>query len=137
MVCEDETSSKVVQEAAVNLARTYHEFANDYDAWHGRMMHINPKLAKIAKPDLKDWPANCFCDNCVRAKFHRHPHSGKRPAAADLPWAPGEYVSCDLFGPLLRSMGGAGTLLFTLIGEVGSSMLCLCKIKLTTMLLNV
>ena len=25
----------------------------------------------------------------------------------ELPWAPGEYLTCDLFGPLLRSAGGA------------------------------
>ena len=27
--------------------------------------------------------------------------------AAQLPWATGEYLTCDLFGPLLRSAGGA------------------------------
>ena len=38
--------------------------------------------------------------------IHKLPHTGKRPAPADLPWAPGEYCTCDLFGPLLRSVGG-------------------------------
>ena len=74
--------------------------------WHGRFMHINQKLSLIAKPDLKNWPDKHFCDGCVAGKFHRHSHSGKRPLPADMAWAVGEYVTCDLFGPLLRSMGG-------------------------------
>jgi len=43
------------------------------------------------------------CDNCIKGKFH----SGQRPSPEDLPWAPGEYFTSDLFGPLLRSAGGA------------------------------
>jgi len=39
--------------------------------------------------------------------MHRFPHSGKRPQAIDVVWATGEYLTCDLFGPLLRSVGGA------------------------------
>jgi hypothetical protein len=88
------------------LAETYHEFKSDYELWHPRLAHINPRTALIAKPDLKDWPKKQNCDDCTLGKFHKHPHSGKRPAAADLPWAPGEYFTCDLFGPLLRSRGG-------------------------------
>ncbi len=96
-----------VCDAIANLSQTYHELKTDFDVWHSRLAHINPRLALIAKPDLRDWPKKCHCDSCTKGKFHKHPHSGSRPAAKDLPWAPGEYVTCDLFGPLLRSMGGA------------------------------
>ena len=89
------------------LARTYHEYKNDYDLWHPRLSHVNPRLAQVAKPDLKNWPRKNHCDDCVKGKLHKFAHSGKRPSAAELPWAPGEYLTCDLLGPLLRSMGGA------------------------------
>ena len=91
----------------VNLSRTYHEYKSDFELWHPRLAHINPRLALLAKPDLKDWPRKSHCDDCVMGKFHKLPHSGKRPAAAELPWAPGEYFTGDLFGPLLSSVGGA------------------------------
>ena len=89
------------------LVRTYHEFGSDYELWHPRLAHINLKLAKKAKPDLVGWTHARHCDGCTRGKFHKHPHSGKRPPPGELPWAPGEYLTCDLFGPLLRSGGGA------------------------------
>lgn len=94
-------------DAFAKLSRTYHEFSKEFDLWHPRMMHINPRLALLAKPDLKDWPKKCFCVSCTQGKFHRHPHSGSRPKQQDVTWAPGEYWSCDLFGPLLKSKGGA------------------------------
>jgi hypothetical protein len=65
-----------------NLSRTYHEYKNDFEIWHPRLAHINPRMALIAKPDLKDWPRKAQCDDCTIGKFHRHPHSGKRPLAA-------------------------------------------------------
>ena len=94
-------------DVTVNLSRTYHEFKSEYELWHPRLAHINPRMALLAKPDLKDWPRKSHCDDCTMGKFHKLPHSGKRPTAANLPWAPGEYLTCDLFGPLLRSAGGA------------------------------
>src|SRR4029079_4330820 len=75
--------------------------------WHPRMAHINPKLALNAQPDLKEWPRKCFCESRTRGKMHKHSHSGKRPAINEQPWEPGEYITCDLLGPLLRSAGGA------------------------------
>jgi hypothetical protein len=89
------------------LVRTYHEFKSDYELWHPRLAHINVKLAKKAKPDMEGWSRARHCDGCVRGKFHKHPHSGSRPPPGELPWAPGENLTCDLFGPLLRSGGGA------------------------------
>ena len=71
------------------------------------MAHVNPRLAAVAKPDLQDWPKKCFCASCTQGKFHRHPHSGSRPTPTEVVWAPGEHWSCDLFGPLLKSKGGA------------------------------
>ena len=90
-----------------NLSRTYHEYKDDYALWHPRLAHVNQRMAIIAKPDLKEWPRKMQCDNCIKGKFHKHPHSGQRPSPEDLPWAPGEYFTSDLFGPLLRSAGGA------------------------------
>ena len=90
-----------------NLASTYHEYDNDYDLWHGRLAHINPRLMQMARPNLKCQDVKHNCDGCTSGKIHRQPHSGKRPNINDLPWAPGEYLTCDLFGPLLRSVGGA------------------------------
>ena len=81
------------------LSKTYHEFKDDFSLWHPRMAHVNPRLAIHAKPDLHAWPKKCFCESCTKGKFHKHAHSGSRPAAQDL--------TCDLFGPVLRSMGGA------------------------------
>lgn len=89
------------------LSRTYHECVKDFDLWHPRMAHINPRLALLAKPDLKDWPKKCFCPSCTQGKFHKHSHSGSRPKPAEVSWGPGEHFSCDLFGPLLKSKGGA------------------------------
>jgi len=91
----------------INLSRTYNEYHNDYELWHPRLAHINQKLAKLAKPDLKDWPVKAHCDGCIMGKIHKFPHSGKRPIPEEMPWKVGEYWTCDLFGPLLRSMGGA------------------------------
>ncbi len=89
------------------LSRTYHELPNDWAIWHGRFMHVNPRLCLKAKPDLKDWPKKAECDDCIRGKFHKHSHSGSRPAPKDLHFAAGEFLTCDLFGPLLTSAGGA------------------------------
>jgi hypothetical protein len=94
-------------EVFANLSRTYHEYKSEFELWHPRLAHINPRMALLAKPDLKDWPRKSHCDDCTMGKFHKQPHSGKRPTAAELPWAPGEYLTCDLFGPLLPSVGGA------------------------------
>ena len=58
------------------------------------MVHINPRLALLAKPDLKEWP-KCFCVSCTQGKFHRHAHSGSR------------LSNPKLHGPLLKSRGGA------------------------------
>ena len=88
------------------LTRTYHEFKTDYDLWHPRLAHINQRLALLAKPDLKDYPKKCACKYCILGKFHKHSHSGKRPTQTEINWLAGEYITCDLFGPLLRSMGG-------------------------------
>src|SRR5206468_4114499 len=74
----------------------------------------NPRLAIVAKPDLTHWPKKCHCDSCTRAKFHKHSHSGTRPTMSQMPWAPGEYITCDLFGPLLQSRGGAKYVAFYL-----------------------
>ena len=71
------------------------------------MIHINPKMAKLANPALKKFPDKMECDNCILGKFHKHPHSGSRPSQMDFPWAPGEYLTGDLFGPVLKSEGGA------------------------------
>ena len=71
------------------------------------MAHINPRLALIAKPDLKHWPNKNHCDDCTAGKIHKFGHHGARPSVADLPWAPGEYFTCDLFGPVARSSRGA------------------------------
>ena len=54
----DETEPDPV---VVNLSRTYYEHKNDYDLWHPRLAHINPRLALVAKPDLKDWPRKAHC----------------------------------------------------------------------------
>ncbi len=94
-------------DAMANISRTYYESTNDFDLWHPRLAHVNPRLALVAKPDLKNWPKKCFCESCTQGKFHRQAHSGTRPKPAELYWAAGEYWSCDLFGPLLRSKGGA------------------------------
>ena len=102
-----ELSGEGITDAIANLSRTYHELKSDFEIWHPRMGHVNPRMAIVAKPDLKEWPKKCFCESCTRGKFHRHPHSGSRPTADKLPWKPGEYYTCDLFGPLLRTMGGA------------------------------
>src|SRR5690348_7844062 len=104
---EPELSYECIEETLVKLSRTYHEMKTDFEIWHPRLAHINPKLALMAKPDLKEWPKKCFCDSCIRGKFHRHSHSGSRPKAELLPWKPGEYYTCDVFGPLLRSIGGS------------------------------
>ena len=108
-VSRSESEAKVCErkDAVVNMSRTYYEHTKDFDLWHPRMVHINPRLALLAKPDLKEWPKKCFCASCTQGKFHRHSHSGTRPKQADIVWAPGEYWSCDLFGPLLKSKGGA------------------------------
>ena len=95
------------------LSRTYHECKTEFELWHPRLAHVNPRLALLAKPDLKDWPKKCFCASCTQGKFHRHSHSGSRPAPEYEPWLPGEYWCCALFGPLPREVHG--TLLFTLI----------------------
>ena len=50
--------------ATVFLARTYHEYKCDYDLWHPRLSHINPRLARVAKLDLKEWPRKNHCDDC-------------------------------------------------------------------------
>jgi transposase InsO family protein len=96
-----------LEEIQAFLSRTYHELPNDWAIWHGRFMHVNPKLCLKAKPDLKDWPKKAECDDCIRGKFHKHSHSGSRPAPKDLHFAAGEFLTCDLFGPLLTSAGGA------------------------------
>lgn len=88
-----------------SLARTYHEILSEKDLWHPRLAHVNPRLMELAIPGLKGEKSNC--DDCTRGKMHKHPHSGKRPEAKDLPYEPGEYVSCDLFGPVVASKGGA------------------------------
>ena len=103
----DALSSIPLGEVTAKLTRTYHEFKSDFDLWHPRLAHINSKLARTALPDLKDYPKKCHCDNCTRGKFHKHSHSGKRPSQSELCWSPGEYLTCDLFGPLLRSRGNA------------------------------
>ena len=82
-----------------------HEFKTDYDLWHPRLAHINQRLALLAKPDLKDYPKKCACKYCILGKFHKHSHSGKRPTETEINWLAGEYITCDLFGPLLRSTG--------------------------------
>jgi len=89
------------------LSRTYHEYKSEYDVWHARMAHINSRLMALALPDLKCASEKHNCDVCTRGKLHRHPHSGKRPTQSDVPWKPGEHFSCDLFGPLTTSFGGA------------------------------
>ena len=91
----------------ISLSKTYDEYKSTYELWHPRLAHINPRLAKLAKPELEGWPEKAHCDGCVLGKIHRFPHSGKRPAPADMPWLSGEYFTCDLFGPLLQSKGGA------------------------------
>ena len=100
-------------DVVTNLSRTYYEMKTEYELWHPRLAHISPKLAMLAKPDIK-WPKKIMCDDCIRGKFHKHPHSGSRPPPSELPWAPGEYFTCDLFGPLLRSAGGARYVAFYL-----------------------
>ena len=95
------------EDIIANLARTYHEFKTDFELWHPRLAHINSRLALSAKPDLKDWPKKLNCDDCFVGKFHKHSHSGRRPTAAEMNWLSGEYITCDLVGPLLRSRGGS------------------------------
>ena len=51
---------------AVSGPRTYYEHKTDYDLWHPRLAHINPRLALLAKPDLKEWPRKAHCDDCAR-----------------------------------------------------------------------
>ena len=58
--------------AKVNMTRTYHEQKDDFGLWHPRMAHVNPRMALIAKPDLKNWLRKCHCDSCTLGKFHRH-----------------------------------------------------------------
>ena len=89
----------------VNLARTYYE-GDEISLWHSRLIHINPKLAAMANPDIK-WPSKMECDNCLLGKFHKLSHSGSRPTPENLEFLSGEYLTCDLFGPLLRSAGGS------------------------------
>ena len=90
-----------------HMAQSYHEYKSDYDLWHPRLAHINPRLMKLAWPDLEDAPTKRHCDDCTRGKIHKFGHHGKRPAAIDAEWSSGEYLTCDLFGPLLRSCGGS------------------------------
>ena len=94
-------------DVSANLSKTYHEYKTDFDLWHPRMAHINPRMAKRAMPDLKDWPAKSHCDGCTQGKLHKFGHHGSRPTVTETPWAPGEYLTCDLFGPVVRSCGGA------------------------------
>ena len=94
-------------DAEVRLAETYVDGITEEALWHGRMIHINPKMAKLANPALKKFPDKMECDHCILGKFHKHPHSGSRPTQGDFPWAPGEYLTGDMFGPVLRSEGGA------------------------------
>ena len=89
------------------LTKTYHEYSNEYDLWHSRMIHLNPKFVAMANPDLKQCPTKAECDDCIMGKMHKHPHSGSRPKPESLKIAAGEYLTCDLFGPVLRSVGGA------------------------------
>ena len=95
-----------IPEELAHIARTYYQ-GDEYSLWHSRLIHINPKLAALANPDLKGWPSKLQCDHCMAGKFHKHPHSGSRPSPEECIYAPGEYLTCDLFGPLLRSAGGA------------------------------
>ena len=66
---------EVCLDAISKLSRTYHEYKTDFVFWHPRMAHVNPRMAILAKPDLKDWPKKCFCISCTQGKFHKHPHS--------------------------------------------------------------
>ena len=54
-----------------NLSRTYSEGISTDDLWHGRMIHINPKMAKLANPLLKESPDKKECDYCIMGKFHK------------------------------------------------------------------
>jgi len=101
-----ESDEPPTTQVSVNLSKTYHEFASDVMLWHTRMGHVNVRLMALAKPELKG-ASTLECDDCVRGKMHKFPHSGKRPDAAQLSWKPGEYYTCDLFGPLVRTPGGA------------------------------
>ena len=54
---------------SANLSKTYHEYKTDFDLWHPRLAHINPRMAKRALPDLKEWPAKSHCDAALKASF--------------------------------------------------------------------
>lgn len=71
------------------------------------MGHVNPRLLALAVPGVASAREKHNCDVCTRGKLHKFPHSGVRPTQAEMPWLPGEYISCDLFGPLAKSNGGA------------------------------
>ena len=101
---EDAKASSTV---STLLSRTYSEYENDYDLWHARMGHVNPRLLALAVPGVASAREKHNCDVCTRGKLHKFPHSGVRPTQAEMPWLPGEYISCDLFGPLAKSNGGA------------------------------
>jgi hypothetical protein len=88
------------------LSSTYSE-CSEYHLWHARLGHVNARLMALAVPEVTNGHEKMHCDNCVRGKIHKLPHSGKRPTREENPWKPGEYFSCDLFGPLTRSIGGA------------------------------
>ena len=95
-----------IPDVSANLAKTYHEYTNEYDLWHPRLAHVNSKLIQLARPELT-CPRKSQCDDCTRGKIHKFGHHGKRPKAQELTWNSGEYFTCDLFGPLLKSCGGA------------------------------
>ena len=89
------------------MAKTYHEYTTDYDLWHPRLAHVNSKLVLLSKPEIKHTAKTHQCDDCTRGKIHKFGHHGKRPNQAEMTWLSGEYFTCDLFGPLLRSCSGA------------------------------
>ena len=59
-------------DAISKLSRTYHECKSDFDLWHPRMAHVNPRMALLSKPDLKDWPKKCFCVSCKGSFINTH-----------------------------------------------------------------
>ena len=102
---QSKTDLEPPAEVKINLSKTYNEYKNDYELWHPRLAHINPRLAKLAKPDLKDWPEKAHCDGCIMGKIHKFAHSGKRPTSEEMPWQAGEYFTCDLFWTCAQEHG--------------------------------
>jgi len=96
-------NAKLSNHVSTFLSHTYSEYVSEYDMWHARLGHVNPRLLAMAVPGVVSARDKRNCDVCTRGKIHRQargplkrPHPGcQESMSAVISSAPWPKASAD------------------------------------------